>query len=95
MLPMSRFLLIRKGFILKMAFSSRDANSNHNVVLFGTNDVKILSEQRTFLQRLPNVVQTSMAFGQRWVDVVMTLRVHRLLGVPIPQDQCTFITEVE
>ena len=30
----------------------------------------------TLLQRLHNVVQTSWTFGQRWVDVVLTSRVH-------------------
>ena len=32
------------------------------------------SEHAMLLQRLTNVVQTS--FGQRWVDVVLTSRVH-------------------
>ena len=34
------------------------------------------SEHMTFVQRLPNVVKTSMALGQRWVDVEPTSRVH-------------------
>ena len=33
------------------------------------------NEHSTLLQRLPNVVQTLWTFGQRWVDVVLTLRV--------------------
>ena len=33
---------------------------------------EILSEPATFVQRLPNVFQTSMAFGTRWVVVVQT-----------------------
>ena len=34
------------------------------------------SEPATFEQRLPNVFQTSMAFGTRWVVVVQTSLVH-------------------
>ena len=34
------------------------------------------SEHATFVQRLPDVVQTSTTFRQRKVDVVLTSRVH-------------------
>ena len=33
-------------------------------------------EHSTLLQRLPNIVQTSWTFGQRWVDVVLMSRIH-------------------
>ena len=32
--------------------------------------------KRHTVQRLSNVVQTSLTFGQRWADVVETSRVH-------------------
>ena len=35
-----------------------------------------ISEHSTLLQRLSNVVQTSWAFGQRSVEVVLTSRAH-------------------
>ena len=39
----------------------------------------------TLVQRLPNVVQTSMTFGQHWVDIVKTSNVH--WGVSSSSDQ--------
>ena len=42
------------------------------------------NEHCTLKQRLPNVVQTSWTFGQRWVDVLLTSRVHGK-GIRIPQ----------
>ena len=39
-------------------------------------EYSIVSEHVTSVQRLPNVLQTSMMFGQRWVDAVTTQTVH-------------------
>ena len=44
--------------------------------VLGTKQWMLPSEHATSVQRLPNVVQTSMTFGPRWVDVVKMPSVH-------------------
>ena len=43
--------------------------------------VRPLRKYATTVQRLPNIVRTSMTFVQRWVDVVRTSIVHWALTV--------------
>ena len=65
-----------------LLFSSENRDTISKDFIFQQSKLKP-SEYATSVQRLSNVVQTPMTFGQRWVDVVKTSRVH-LVVIDVP-----------
>ena len=70
--------------VLLPLFPFRNMDSDLVTLLFP-------SEPATFLQRLPNVFQTSLTFGIRWVVVAPTSRVRWILFYYTLGSRCTAV----